>query len=130
MLSFRAMKLARTLGLTTALLFCGLGPARADTNAQVVERVVRVVEQAATIVTATKNDCDLMGDKLGRLADDNAALLQDAKARDAKMTEAERDAIRQRYAARLMAATSKIMDGLRACMGNPKVGAAVRRLQP
>lgn len=117
------------MGLAAALLVCVVGPARADTNAQIVERVVRVIEQAATIVQATKNDCNLMGDKLQKLGDENAALFREAKERDKTMTDAERDAIHQRFAARVQAAVQRMNDGLLQCLSNPKVREAARRMQ-
>jgi len=115
--------------MTAALLLCAPGDARADTNADIAEKMVRILERVATIVDMNKSDCNVMGDKLNAVIDENSAFINDAKARSEAMTPAERDAIQARFSARVQAATAKMMPGMRACGTNPKVTSAIKRIR-
>jgi len=116
--------------MTAALLLCAPGgDARADTNADIAEKMVRILERVATIVDMNKSDCNAMGDKLNAAIDENSAFIADAKARSESMTQAERDALQARFGARLQAATMRMMPGIRACATNSKVTAAIKRVK-
>jgi hypothetical protein len=120
----------RALLSTAAGLFLFVsGEARADANSDIAEKMVRLLERIATLVDTNKSDCNAMGDKLNAVIDENSAFIADAKARSGAMSQAERDAIQARYGARLQAATMKMMPGIRACATNPKVNAAIKRVQ-
>ena len=115
--------------MTAALFLMSPGDASADTNADVAEKMVRILERAATVIEANKSDCNAMGDKLTAIVDENSAFIADAKARNESMSRAERDAIQARFRARIQAATARMMPGLRACMSNPKVSGALQRVR-
>ena len=116
------------LSIVVAVFLVAPGDARADANGD-AEKMVRIFERVATIVEANRNDCNAMGDKLNAVIDENAAFLAEAKARSAAMSQAERDALQARYAARIQAATARMMPVMRSCATNQKVMSALRRVQ-
>jgi hypothetical protein len=105
------------------------GDARADTDAEMMEKVVQVLERVATIVDMNKSDCNAMGDKLTAVIDEKGVLLAAAKARADALSPAEKQALEARFGARVRAAAMKLQPGLRACGSNPKVLAAVQRVR-
>lgn len=117
------------LSMLTVLFLVTPGDARADTNADVAEKMVRIFERMATVVEANRSDCNAMGDKLNTIIDENGAFIADAKARSAAMSQAERDALQARFGARIQAATMRMMPGMRACATNRKVTSALQRVQ-
>ncbi len=103
--------------------------ARADTDAQMAAKVIQLVEFAAGVVDANKNDCNAMGDKLSRMANDNAAFIDQVKARAEKASPAELRALVAPYQARFQAAVAKAKPGLERCQSNPKVASVLQRVQ-
>ena len=122
----RSMKLVRSFGFAAGLVMLATG-ASADTDAQLAEKLVQLVERGASIVQESQNDCNAMGDRLGKLADDNADLIRRAHERGDKMSASERADMETRYRPRLEAAAAKAAGGLRKCMSNPKVQDAIRK---
>jgi hypothetical protein len=115
--------------MTAALFLATPGDARADTNADIAEKMVRILERVATAVEANKNDCNAMGDSLNAIIDENSAFIADAKARSEAMSHAEREAIQARFRARIQAATMRMMPGLQACARNQKVMSAIQKVR-
>lgn len=115
--------------MAAALFLAVPGDARADTNADIAEKMVRILERVATVVEANRNDCNAMGDKLNAIIDENGAFIADAKARSESMTAEERQQIQARFRTRIQAATAKMIPGLRACGSNPKVTSAIQRVR-
>jgi hypothetical protein len=125
------MRLVRPAGIAAALAFALAAPgaAASDSTTRLVEKVVRLLEHAAVVVQMNVSDCNAMGDKLEKLADDNADLLREMKDRNEKMSDHERAQLQARYGARVQAALVKISPGLRKCGSNPKVRDAVRKVK-
>jgi len=117
------------LSMAAALFFVVPGDVRADTNADIAEKMVRILERVATVVEANRSDCNAMGDKLNAIIDENGAFIADAKARSESMTAEERQQIQARFRARIQAATAKMVPGLRACGTNAKVTSAIQRVR-
>ena len=113
--------------MTVALFLVAPGDARADGNAD-AEKMVRILERIATVIEANRSDCNAMGDKINAIIDENQAFIAESKARAAAMSQAERDAVQARYAARIQAATARMLPGMRACATNPKVVGALKRV--
>lgn len=122
------MKL-RHAGMISLVLLSMAGHARADANGDIFEKVVQLIEQAATIVDANKSKCDAMGDKLNALIDPNLQLLTTAKALSNRFTSDQKRAFDARFRPRVLAAMVKIRPGFAQCSSNPKVMAAVQKIQ-
>ncbi len=103
--------------------------ARADTDAQMAAKVIQLVEFAAGVVDANKNDCNAMGDKLSKIASDNSAFIDQVKARAEKATPAELRSLVAPYEARFQAAMAKAKPGLARCQSNTKVASVIQRVQ-
>jgi len=116
------------VSIAAALLFAFPGDARADTNADMVEKAVQILERVASIVQMNQDDCNVMGDKLTKVVDENAAFLASAKSRADAMPPAERSAIESRYRTRVLAAIAKMRPGMQKCGSNPKVQSALARV--
>jgi hypothetical protein len=125
------MKL-RHVGMISLVLLGTAGTprhARADATGDVFEKVVQLVEQAAVIVDANKSNCDAMGDKLNALIDPNIQLLTTAKTLSERFTPDQKRAFDARFRSRVLAAMVKIRPGFAQCSSNPKVIAAVQKIQ-
>lgn len=125
------MKLVRAFAVAFGMstLTATTAPARADATGDFAEKAMQLIERAATVIDMNKSDCDVMGDKLNKILDENAAFVADAKARVDKMSEAEKNALQARYRQRLMAVKNKMQDGMAKCAQNAKVASALRRVQ-
>lgn len=116
------------VSVAAAVLFAFPGDARADSNSEMVEKAVQILERIASVVDANQNDCNIMGDKLGKIVDENAAFLAQAKARADALPPGERNAIESRFRGRIMAAIGKMRPGMMKCGSNPKVQSALARV--
>ena len=115
--------------LAVALLVMVI-PARrvhADTSADQAEQAVVLTEQIATLVDANKDNCDVMGDKLGAFMDKNGEQLQKLKAAGKNLTAAQKKAFEEKYADRMKAAGTKMMPALQKCGSNAKVSAVMKK---
>jgi hypothetical protein len=121
-----------TLRPATAVMLllgtCLSGPAAADTNADIFEKAVRVMERAAEIVDANRTNCDHMGDKLSEHFDRNAQFMKDAKAMSERLSANEKHALELRFRPRIVSAVSRIQTGFDQCSGNAKVMAAIHKI--
>lgn len=117
-----------SLAVATAL-FALATPSRADAATDLAEKIVSVVEHAATVAEMNKDKCDVMGDKLGKLWDDNAQLFQRAKETNDKLTPTQRQVIEQRFQARTRVAMQKLMPPVMSCRSNAKVASVISRAQ-
>ncbi len=104
------------------------GSARADATSDVAERLLRLLDQGVTIVESNRNSCDAMGDKLGKLIDDNAALIHDAKTMADRLSAEQKKALETKYKARIEAAIARMDPGMQHCATNAKVMAALRKI--
>jgi uncharacterized protein (UPF0261 family) len=119
------MKHALVLVVALALI-----PARvrADVNADYGERAVVMMEQIATIIDTSKDNCDAMGDKLGTYMDKNGAELKKLKDAGKTLTDAQKKTFMDKYAARMKAISDKMVPGLQKCSTNAKVTAAMKKV--
>jgi hypothetical protein len=92
------------------------------------ERTVELVEEMAELFARHQGDCDRLGAELDAFATDNAARFADLK-RIGRLEGDARKTFDARYGARLQAAMKKLMAGASACMTNPKVEGALRRIE-
>jgi hypothetical protein len=116
------------LALSVIVALASLAPSvRADAATDIAEKVVVVIERAATVADMNKTNCDLMGDKLSKIFDDNQTLFQQARDLNDKLTPEQRTALAQRYQARMGAARRKLTPAVLACRSNPKVLAVISR---
>ena len=96
----------------------------ADTPVVVGEKQIKLTEAIASLIHDNQNDCDQMGDKLGRLVVNNAGLMMKAQ----KFTlELERRG-RQDHSVRGKAASARMLDGLNRCHTNANVRAAMEKI--
>ncbi len=116
------------VSVAAAVVFAMAGDARADSNAEMVEKAVKLFERVASVVDANQNDCSIMGDKLGKIVDENATFLAQAKARADAMPKHERSALEARFRPRILAAVDKMRPGMAKCGANPKVQSALSRV--
>ena len=114
--------------LAAALLVLSVPPAAADSATEIA--AVRLVEELAQVMEANKGNCDKMGDALFKFMDSHAAEIRRLREEEKKMTEEQKRAIANKYAARLQAAAAKILAGSQACGSNPKVKDALTRFKP
>jgi len=123
------MKRLLALAFAAALVAAPWHVARAsDSNDAFAAKLVAVMEQMASLVDANKNDCNAMGDKLDRFITDHDALFKEAKAREAQMSEQEKQQFEARYHARLQGVVQKLQRGLSKCITNPKVSSALQKV--
>ena len=92
------------------------------------ERTVELVEEMATLFEEHQADCDRLGAEFDAFATANAARFADLK-QLGRLEGEERKRFDAKYGARLEAAMRKLMDGATACMANPKVESALKRIQ-
>lgn len=118
------------VSIFAAAAFFVAGDVRAQSYADTVEKAVQILERIANAVDANQNDCNAMGDKLTVIVDQNAAFLAQAKARSEQLTPRARNAIEARFRDRILAAISKMRPGMMKCGSNPKVSAALARVNP
>jgi hypothetical protein len=114
--------------LVVAAALGTFGHAQAQSNTDVFEKLVRIMEQAAVIIDANKSNCDAMGDGLNGLIDRNAQVLSTAKALGERLTPDEKTALEARFRARINAAMGKIRPGFALCINNAKVKGALQKL--
>jgi plasmid maintenance system antidote protein VapI len=103
--------------------------ARADQASDVAEKLVVALEQVATIVDGTKNNCDAMGDRLDAYYQLNAQFLRDAKAFMQQLTPEQQRVLKVKFQARSNAAMAKIQPGMMNCMNNAKVMAVIQQIK-
>lgn len=92
------------------------------------ERTVELVEEMATLFARHQGDCDRLGTEFDAFATANAARFADLK-RLGRLEGEERKRFDAKYGSRLEAAMRKLMDGATACMANPRVEDALKRIQ-
>lgn len=92
------------------------------------ERTVELVEEMATLFARHQGDCDRLGTEFDAFATANAARFADLK-RLGRLEGEERKRFDAKYGPRLEAAMRKLMDGATACMANPRVEDALKRIQ-
>jgi len=90
------------------------------------DKQTKLVEQFASIVRNSSNDCNLMGDKLVSLVGNNAALIGEAE----KLTAEQRQQMPEKYLARRRTARAGMADRLVECHRNAKVKAAMETVSP
>lgn len=115
-----SLRLAVAFTVAASLLGVGCKPDE--------ERTVELVEEMATLFARHQADCDRLGAEFDAFASDNAARFADLK-RLGRLEGEERKRFDAKYGARLEAAMQKLMDGASACMANPKVESALKRIQ-
>jgi uncharacterized membrane protein len=124
------MESMRRTALLVAVVALLVAPrARAETNEEMAARAIQLIETAAGVVAANQNDCNAMGDKLDKLASDNAAFIDQVKAKSETLSPEELRSLSARYRGRLQLAIMKAKPGLERCQSNAKVAAVVRRAQ-
>jgi hypothetical protein len=112
------MALALSLAATLLAAVCASGAPEV-----LYDKQTKFVEQFASIVRDSRNDCNLMGDKLVSLVGNNAALIGEAE----KLTPAQRQRMPEKYMARRRTARAGMIDRLVECHANAKVEAAMAR---
>lgn len=118
------MKHAFVLLLALAL------PARsyADTNADQAEKAVVMMEQVATLIDTTRDNCDVMGDKLTAWVSVNATQLKQLNEAGKKLSAEQKKTFSEQYQDRMKALGAKMMAGLQKCSGNAKVTGAMKKV--
>jgi hypothetical protein len=92
------------------------------------ERSVELVEEMANLFDEHKANCDLLGSEFESFATVNA-LRFDGLKKLGRLEGEPRKAFDAKYGTRLEKAMRKLMDGATACMDNPKVESALKRIQ-
>lgn len=92
------------------------------------ERSVELVEDMASLFEKHKGDCDVLGTEFESFATVNA-LRFDGLKKLGRLEGEPRKAFDAKYGVRLEKAMHKLMDGATACMANPKVESALKRIQ-
>lgn len=92
------------------------------------EKTVQLVEETAALFEDNKGDCDKLGTDFEAFTGKNELRFVDLK-RIGRLTGAERKAFDAKYGPRLEAAMRKLMDGATACMSNPKVSDALKKIR-
>ena len=112
------------------VVILALVPARrvhADANADNAEQSVVMLEQIATIVDTNKDNCDVMGDKLGAYMDKNGEKMKKLKASGKTVSAEQKKAFQEKYKDRMKAMSEKMMPGMQKCSGNAKVSAVMKK---
>lgn len=93
------------------------------------EDATLLLEEMANIAASTADNCDEMGARLSRFADDNTARFRRLReaGKQIKDKEAERKAMAQ-YQGRVEAAMGKMSPAQKGCADNPRVQAARKKL--
>jgi hypothetical protein len=74
------MKTVVSIAFALSAIAAPIGAAHAGDSPEVIyDKQIKLVEAMASIIQDNTTNCHLMGDKLGKLMDDNAALLRDAQ---------------------------------------------------
>lgn len=96
-----------------------------DTPEVIYDKEIKLAEEMASIIYDNRNNCDLMGSKLGQLIKDNAAFIRKAQ----MSTPEQKKQGPEKYKARSRAACTKLVAGLIKCHTNAKVKAAMEKNQ-
>lgn len=123
------MKRFLGLGLALALAAAPVARAYADSQEALMEKVAKVMEDMAGIIDDNKASCDVMGDKLSKFFDDNAAVIKQGKTESAKATPEQKKTWEAKYKPRVEAAGKKMQDGLMKCHTNAKVKTAMDKMK-
>lgn len=102
--------------------------ARAETAEETGEKLIKAMEEIATIVDKDKDNCDSMAVDISTFADQNAALLAKAKDMEKTATPEQKQAIKEKYQKRAAAVGEKMKPGMMACYKNEKVKAAFGKM--
>jgi hypothetical protein len=121
----------KLLGTVLALLVCSLAAPRAHalTKEEAGEKAIGLIEGMADIIDKDKADCDKMGVDLGKFQDDNAAVIAELNKVKGERSDADKKAWKEKYGARLQAASKKMMEGGMKCEKNDKVKAAFAKMK-
>ncbi len=92
------------------------------------DKTVQLVEETAEIFEDNKGDCDRLGAEFESFTGKNEMRFADLK-RIGRLTGEQRKAFDAKYGPRLEAAMRKLMDGATACMSNPKVADALKKIR-
>lgn len=92
------------------------------------EKTVQLVEETAELFEDNKGDCDKLGTEFEAFTGKNELRFVDLK-RIGRLQGEERKAFDAKYGPRLEAAMRKLMDGATACMANPKVADALKKIR-
>jgi len=92
------------------------------------EKMISYLEDMAELLEANKDDCDAMAKKLTKFQESRGreAKKLEARLKAEKGEKAAQDVFKEKYAARMEAATKKMMAGLMNCSGNDKVMQAMK----
>ena len=93
------------------------------------ETGVKILEEMATIADSNKENCDKMGEELGKFIDANKAKLEEASkaGKDDKDPEAAKKA-EEKYKPRMEAAMAKMLPAQMKCADNAKVRDAMKKM--
>jgi len=92
------------------------------------EKTVQLVEETAELFEDNMGDCDKLGTEFESFTGKNELRFADLK-RIGRLDGEERKAFDAKYGVRLEAAMRKLMNGATACMDNPKVGGALKKIR-
>jgi hypothetical protein len=92
------------------------------------EKTVQLVEETAQLFEDNKGDCDKLGTEFESFTSKNELRFVDLR-RIGRLSGEERKAFDAKYGRRLEAAMRKLMDGATACMSNPKVADALKKIR-
>lgn len=92
------------------------------------EKTVQLVEETAELFEDNMGDCDKLGAEFESFTGKNELRFADLK-RIGRLGGEERKAFDAKYGARLEAAMRKLMNGATACMDNPKVADALKKIR-
>jgi hypothetical protein len=99
----------KAIGLALALsLFLLPTRARAETPDELGEKLVKAMEDVATIIDKDKDNCEAMAGELSAFADQNAALLAKGKEMERTSTPEQKKAAREKYQKRAQALGEKM----------------------
>jgi hypothetical protein len=122
------MKHALVLLLALALPLALPARSYADTNADSAEKAVMMMEQVATLIDTTKDNCDVMGAKLDAWVSANTAQLKQLNEAGKKLSADQKKAFSEKYQDRMKALGTKMMAGLKQCSGNARVTGAMKKV--
>lgn len=115
---------------STAVVLMALGalPSGLSACKTEQERSVELVEEMASLFDRHKADCDVLGTEFESFATANALRFEGLK-KLGRLEGEPRKAFDAKYGARLEKAMRKLMDGATACMDNPRVESALKRIK-